>query len=527
MTEPGRSPVFTTDSASPEPSPTGPARAGVLGKAAAALAVCIVVAALVLLLVGTRDPRPPIFAQASQLAAPQDGDTWSRFADVAEQATAAVVRIEAEFRPGEGPVEDVPDVLEPFFGPDAFGEPPPRVAGGSGFIISPDGRILTNAHVVQGGDLTVWLDDRRSFPAQLIGLDPTTDVAVLDIEADDLPVLPLGDSDRVRVGDWVLAIGSPGVGAGQLDQTVTAGIISAIGRPLQLLSRDLLRDTATRQYAPYAIENFLQTDAVINPGNSGGPLLDLSGRVIGINSAIASPTGFYSGYGFAVPSNLVTGVLDDLVEYGEVRRGRLGVSVTTVTPEDAEYFHLDEVSGALVQSAEEGSPAAAAGIRRGDVILSLDGEEVVGAGDLQQEVAEREPGTRVTLEIMRDGRRQEVEVELGEMELALGQPPEQPPEEDAIERIGLALGALTPERRSELGLGADVAGAVVLEVEPRSPAGQKGVVPGSVILEVGGEGVASPSDVAERLDDVESGGVTSLLIRTPDGAERLVTVRVP
>src|SRR5690606_32884939 len=249
----------------------------------------------------------------------------------------------------------VPDILERFFGPEM--EEFPRVAGGSGVIISPDGRILTNAHVVQGGDLTVWLDDRRSFPAELIGLDPTTDVAVLDIEAEDLPVLRLGDSDEVRVGDWVLAIGSPGVGAGQLDQTVTAGIVSALGRPLQLLSRDLLQNPETREYAGYAIENFIQTDAVINPGNSGGPLLDLRGQVIGINTAIASPTGFYSGYGFAVPSNLVRSALDVLVKFGAARRGQLGVNVTTVTPEDAEYFQLDEVRGVLVQSAQEGSPA--------------------------------------------------------------------------------------------------------------------------------------------------------------------------
>jgi Do/DeqQ family serine protease len=493
-----------------------------------AVFVTVILIALVVPLIDDADGARDEAAFAAQSTLPQDGDLGAlgRFREVAAMATAAVVRIESEFSAPEAAAQSAPEPLEPFLDPRG-GEPAPRVAGGSGFIISPDGRILTNAHVVLGGELTVWLDDRRSFTAEVVGLDPTTDVAVLEIDADDLPVLPLGDSDAVQVGDWVMAIGSPGVGGGQLEQTVTAGIVSALGRPLQLLSQELFADPETRDFAGYAIENFIQTDAVINPGNSGGPLLDLNGRVIGITTAIASATGFYLGYGFAVPSNLVQGVVEDLVEYGEVRRGRLGVNVTTVSPEDAEYFDLEEVQGVLVQNAQEGGPAADAGIRQGDVLLSIDGDPLVSAGDLQQEVAERSPGDEVTLEVRRDGETREVQVELEEMDLEIPTAAVAPDDDDAVERLGMTIGALTPQIRSQLELESDVSGVVVLEVIPLGAAYRRGITPGSVVLEVAGRPVDSPDDVVERLDDVASGEVTSLLVRGRDGNTRLVTIRVP
>jgi serine protease Do len=494
------------------------------------LVTVIAIALLVPILDGTGNRRDET-VYAAQTSFTADVGALSRFREVAAMATAAVVRIESESTaPSSGDPGDIPDLFEPF-GPGGPGEPVPegmpRIAGGSGFIVSPDGTILTNAHVVLGGDLTVWLDDRRSFEAQVVCLDPTTDIAVIDIDASDLPVLPLGDSEELRVGDWVMAIGSPGVGGGQLEQTVTAGIVSAMGRPLQLLSQELFADPETRDVAGYAIENFIQTDAVINPGNSGGPLLDLSGRVIGITTAIASTTGYYLGYGFAVPSNLVQGVMEDLVEYGEVRRGRLGVNVSTVVPEDAEFFGLDEVRGVLVQNVQEGGPAEEAGVLQGDVLLSIDGEPLESAGDLQQEIAERSPGDDVSLELLRNGEAREVRVELEQVDLDIPTAAVEPDDADAVQRLGMTVGPLTPQIRGQLDVESDTAGAVVLEVVPFSAAYRRGIAPGAIVLEVGGETVDSPEEVADRLDDVQSGEVTSLLLRGTDGNDRLVTIRVP
>jgi serine protease Do len=500
-------------------------------------AALVVMGALILVLMPSPDRGTQSFAANPQVGGqalePLDGSeqiTLDRFSEVAAFATDAVVRIESR---SDAPAAQqqqpaMPDLFEPFFGPGM--EAPrqmPRIAGGSGFIVSEDGRILTNAHVVQGGDLTVYLDDRRSFPAELVGIDQTTDVAVLDIEANGLPTLPLGDSDDLRVGEWVMAIGSPGVGGGQLEQTVTAGIVSALERPLELVSQGLMEDPQTREFAAYAIENFIQTDAAINPGNSGGPLVDLNGRVVGINTAIASPTGYFLGYGFAVPSNLATGVAEDLVEYGEVRRAQLGINVTTVSPEDAEYFVLDEVRGVLVQGTTEGGPAAEAGLQQGDVILAVEGDPIDGVGELQQEVAERTPGDEVELTVVRDGEEQAVSVVLGETELPGAPQPATATEPEALDRLGLALGDLTPARRSQLGLEEAVDGAVVVQVSPLSSAARKGVREGDVITEVGGEEVTSPSQVAQRLGEIEGGEVTSLVVLAPGGAERIVTLRVP
>jgi serine protease Do len=315
------------------------------------------------------------------------------FADLAEQVTPSVVQIQVLLPPnGVGAREDlqIPEEFRRFFDMP-FGAPgplpdQPRMGGGSGFLVSSDGYIVTNNHVVGEADrVTVTLNDRRVFDAELVGADPTTDVAVIKIDADHLPSLAWGSSDRLRVGEWVMAVGNPGFGDGLLEYTVTTGIVSAKGRPLRLINRDLQADPRYGQkLSGYAIENFIQTDAVINPGNSGGPLVDIEGHVVGITSAILSTDGYFQGYGFAIPSDLAGHVARNLIEHGSVRRAWLGLSMTAVTPEDAEVWGLPSVQGAVVQSVTDDSPASRAGLEVGDVIVRLGDEPIRKSGQLQE-----------------------------------------------------------------------------------------------------------------------------------------------
>src|SRR5688572_28697092 len=331
------------------------------------------------------DERPALSLDAVKPAA----DLSEAFVNIADVVTPAVVRIETRRPARAAELDDSP--LRLFgFGPDQQQrEPRPELSGGSGFIVSPDGYILTNHHVVEGADqVTVFLRDRRKFEARVIGGDQFTDVAVIKVDIDgELPHLSFGDSEDVQVGQWVLAVGNPGFGSGsQLDYTVTAGIVSARGRGLNILQNELSRqfgdapDEATRNLSRFAIEDFIQTDAVINPGNSGGPMVNLLGQVVGINSAIATTSGFYQGYGFAIPINLARRVMEDLVEYGTVKRPLIGVMMGTVSPEDAELYGLPAVAGALVQGTSPDGPAEGAGIRQGDVIVAVDGKPVGYSG---------------------------------------------------------------------------------------------------------------------------------------------------
>jgi len=280
-------------------------------------------------------------------------------------------------------------------------------AGGSGFVVSEDGYILTNNHVVENASsLRVYFPNREYVDAEFIGGDPLTDVAVIRIpEASVAGTLSFGDSDEVDVGEWVLAIGNPGIGGGDaLDYSVTAGIISARGRNLNLLQRDL-QGRSTPNGDPlggFAIEDFIQTDAVINPGNSGGPMVDMSGRVVGINSAIASRTGYYQGYGFAIPINLAQRVMEDLIEFGQVRRPQIGVNIREVAPEDAEYYGLPAVEGAFVSGVTEGGPADQAGIREEDVIVAIEGEPIAAFNELK-DVVEGSNGRPLDLKVWREG----------------------------------------------------------------------------------------------------------------------------
>jgi Do/DeqQ family serine protease len=323
------------------------------------------------------------------------------YSGVVDRAGPAVVTILAERRvraPQQYPYYNDP-FFRYFFG-NAVPRPPAEVrekALGSGVIVNADGYIVTNHHVIDGAEeIKTVLSDNRSFDARVVGSDPASDLAVLKISAHDLPVLPLADSDQVRVGDIALAIGSP-LG---LTQTVTAGIISAKGRSTGV--------------SDGSFADFLQTDAPINQGNSGGALINTNAQLVGINSQILSPTGTNIGIGFAIPSNMARNVMAQLIEKGQVRRGRLGVAVLPVNSEDASRLGLSGVRGVIVKQVEKGGPAERAGIREGDVILAFNGTPVNDSNGLRNQVASSQPGTEVTLTIFRDGHEQQVPVTLGE-----------------------------------------------------------------------------------------------------------------
>lgn len=460
------------------------------------------------------------------------------FVSLAERVKPGVVRIEvrAEGRagPSSSPQFELPEPFRRFFDiPDLEQmprDPMPRIGGGTGFLVSDDGYIVTNHHVVADADeITVWLENRYSYEAELVGSDPTTDVAVIRIDGEHLPALNWGSSDDLRVGQWVIAIGNPGLGGNRpLEYTVTSGIVSAKERPLQLIGRSLQEDTEFGpDLANYAIENFIQTDAVINPGNSGGPLVNLYGEVVGINTAIASTSGYYQGYGFAVPGDLARRVVEDLIEDGTVERAWLGVLVSGVTPEDAEYYGLSRVSGVLVQDVTERSPADRAGLLREDVIIGVDGEQVDRGGGLQQLVAEHRPGDEVSLQIVRDGDERELVVELGEAplrEVTATRPSAGSPRTAALDRLGLQVEDLTDRRARELGY-ETASGVVVRDVEPAGPAARRGVVPGWRIVELNRQEIDSVEALEQRLARVGEGEIVRLLLETPAGERRVANIR--
>lgn len=445
-------------------------------------------------------------------------DELSRaFRRATERALPAVVFVEVE-SVRRARIE----VPEPFRGTpweDMFrrGEPrpAPRVGNGSGVIFRPDGYILTNNHVVEGANrVTVVMQDRREFEARVIGRDPNTDIAVLKVDATGLPAATLGDSDVVAVGDWVVALGYPL----HLGSTATAGIVSAKGRSLGIIGRN------TEASAP--LEAFIQTDAAINPGNSGGALVDLEGRLIGINTAIASPTGYYSGYGFAVPINLARRVADDLIRHGAVQRPRLGVQIDEVDPADAEIYRLDRAAGAEVKGVEPGGAADRAGIRLGDVILGVDGRAVESTGALMELLARYQPGQRITLDVVRYGERLRVPVELGAFEAprhAAGS--ESAASADSFSRLGFRVADPTSTTARRLGVRAE-RGAVIVDVEAGGPAARAGVRPGLVLERFNGQDIGNAADVERLARKVDPGQAVSLVVKLPDGGSTIVNYRV-
>jgi serine protease Do len=441
-------------------------------------------------------------------------ETGQAFEAIAEHVTPAVVSIEAEqleARRNTQPRGNLPQGMEEFFRRVEMPDPTPRGGSGSGFIVTKDGYILTNNHVVANADrVTVTLLDNRRFQARVVGRDPTTDVAVIKVEGKDLPTVSMGDDRKTRIGQWVVAIGNP-LG---LEFTVTAGIVSAKGRSqLNLPGRER-----------YAIQDFIQTDAAINPGNSGGPLVNIRGEVIGINSAIASPTGFNAGYGFAIPITLAKQVMDDIVQFGRVRRGVLGVSIGEVEPADARAGGLDEIRGVKINAfdpSEAESPSARAGMEVGDIIIAAAGQRVNRVGELQRIVRGFKPGEIVDIDVMRFGQKRTVRVRLGEPpreredQVASADRPGAEPvraNERSNERLGITVQPVPTEFRVS---DEYRRGLLVTEVSARGPAYRELWANRDIILRtlhpVRRE-IRSANDLEQVVSSLKRGDVLSLLV---------------
>jgi serine protease Do len=396
--------------------------------------------------------------------------------------------------------------------------------------VSPDGYILTNAHVVTNADqVTVRLTDRREYQAKVVGVDQRTDVAVIKIEANDLPVVSLGDDNAAKVGEWVLAIGNPL----SLRETVTAGILSAKGRDGSDL-RGLLP-------SKYGVSDFLQTDAAINPGNSGGPLVDGHGDVIGINSAIASPTGYYSGYGFAIPITLAKSVMDEIIQYGKVRRAVIGISIAPVSPEDAGAAGLKTIGGAIVQGfqpSDGSSPAQKAGLEVGDIIIGADGKPVDRVSTLQRVIRMHQPGQTVALDVMRFGDKKTFTVHLmsaqDDDQIADASDSNTKPAEGAsTEKLGITLEPVSAEFAAANNLTSDDRGLQVTDVNTNGPARGK-LQPNDIILEVlypqPKRDVHTVPELQNALSRSKNGDFVTLLVCSPQpqGAcgKRVVSLKI-
>ncbi|MCZ0962223.1 Do family serine endopeptidase [Paracoccus benzoatiresistens] len=506
-----------------------------LGASALALTVGLGFAA-------AQDAQPDISPEASQQAQeaannneplsahPQAGSSQvmpDSFADLVQEVAPAVVNITtsavvAQPTGGEeGPMfpEGSPfsDLFRDFGIPGIPGQPGPggpqmpqrSNALGSGFVISADGFIVTNNHVIEGADeIEIEFYSGETLPAKVVGTDPNTDVALLKVESEDaLPFVKFGNSDEARVGDWVLALGNP-LGQGF---SASSGIVSARNRELS-----------------GTYDDYLQTDAAINRGNSGGPLFNLKGEVVGVNTAILSPNGGSIGIGFSMASNVVSSVVNQLREFGETRRGWLGVKIQDVTPDMAEALGLTAESGAMVTDVPEG-PAKEAGMRAGDVITSFAGSPVEDTRSLVRRVAEAPAGEPVEVVVQRPDGPATLSVTLGRRETAegTGDSPAAEGGDAPADVLGLSLSVLTPQLAQEMGLPDDAKGLIVREVDPASEAAEKGLAPGDIITEAGQQPVASIADLNDRIDEAREAGRKSLLVLVRrDGEPRFVALPV-
>ncbi|WP_374384412.1 DegQ family serine endoprotease [Dongia sp.] len=465
-------------------------------------------------------------AKADQLLG-ADQTRPASFADLAAQVTPAVVNISSSRKVAEADTPDMPfnfpkgspfeDFFRQFQEQQGGGHKQMHKAMslGSGFVVDPAGYIVTNNHVIEDStDITATLADGTEYPAKLIGTDPKTDLALLKVEAKKpLPFVPWGDSDKARVGDWVMAVGNPfGLGG-----SVTTGIVSA-------RSRDI-------HEGPF--DDFLQIDAAINQGNSGGPTFDMSGHVVGINTAIVSPSGGSVGIGFAIPSNLAKTVVAELKEKGSIERGWLGVEIQQVTPDLAQGIGLDEPKGALVANIDPSSPAAKADLKPGDVVLAFNGSKVKEMRDLPRLVADADPGSKATLDILRDGHEKEISVEIGKLK------PEKVAANDNQDNgddtgdgavsavLGAKLAALTPEARQAFNVDDKTQGVVIVDLEENSPLVDQGLKPGDVIERIGNSEVTDPAQITRLAEAAKKSDKPVLvMLVNRDGRDHFIAVNL-
>ncbi|MBK6773849.1 MAG: Do family serine endopeptidase [Ignavibacteria bacterium] len=456
---------------------------------------------------------PPIQNTNTQLQGLNDA-----FIEISKSVTPTVAYIEVTT---DGSDNDQRNKnLMPFdFGPDfRMPDEGPGKGSGSGIIISKDGYILTNNHVVKGATekgIKVILTDKTEFTAKLIGVDPNTDVAVIKVEANDLPVATVGNSDDVQVGQWVVAIGNP-LG---LNSTVTAGIVSAMGRNIQLGNDS------------YAINNFIQTDAAINPGNSGGALVDINGSVIGINTAIKTTNGYYQGYGFAIPINLAKNVASELMKTGKISRGYIGVSIKDVDVKEAKGLGLDKAQGVLVQDVIAGGAGDDAGLKTGDVILTVDGKNVNAANELQTIIGSHHPGDEVNLKVFRDGSTIDKVVKLKPREEKTSQTaenikPNNSPtdlESKSFKSIGISVTNLTETMKEKFNTDN---GVYISGVERFSEGFDRGLRQDLVIVEADKQKVSSTDQLNSLISNKGVGDVIVFKVKTQDGNMRLVAVEI-
>jgi serine protease Do len=429
---------------------------------------------------------------------------------LAARVTPAVVNVAVTSRTksesADGQDMQMPQGMPPMFAP-FFNHPmQPQTqiehGIGSGVIISPDGYIVTNNHVIDGAvDINVTMKDRRIFKAKLIGADPLTDLAVIKIEGTNLPNAPWGNSTELRPGQTVLAFGNPF----GFRFTVTRGIVSGLNRP---------NPFSKNGRAP---GSFIQTDAAINPGNSGGPLVDARGEVIGINTFLVSNSDSFSGMGFAIPTQIVRPTVDSLIRDGKVSHGYMGIGISDVTPENAKFFHVDNDEGAIVTQVENDSPAAKASLKVGDVITGIDGQKVSDASQLQIEVGQKQPGTSIKLDVLRDGKNENIPVTLEAMGNRDHEGKEISSNANGKPRWGLGLADITPDMREQLQASGDVHGAVIEQVQPGSAADNAGLQRGDVIVQVNHQPMQSAADVQKALSAVPMGQNALVLVWSNGG----------